>query len=184
MELDEESRTLSPLPEFLSRGLVAVSAFAFLSFLTSITLFLYLTWRFITWRWKAGFSQPTNQFLILIYNLLLADIQQAIAFLLNLDSLKYDAIRVGTTTCWAQGWFISTGDLASSIMITAIGVHTFLGVVKGYRPSPVVFWSSLVSCWVFVYLLGALGPLIHGKDFYVRAGAWVCSQHSCLDSPH
>lgn len=175
MELNEASRTLSPLPPILSRGLVAVSVFGLLSFFASTALFLYLTWRLVTWRWKAGFSQPTNQFLILIYNLLFADIQQAMAFLLNFDSLRYNSIRVGTTTCWAQGWFISTGDLASSIMITAIGVHTFLGVVKGYRPSPIIFWSALTSCWFFNYLLGALGPLLHGKDFYVRAGAWVSS---------
>ena len=173
MELDEKSRTLSPLPEVLSKGLIAVSALGLLSFVASTTLFLYLTWRLITWRWKSGFSQPTNQFLILIYSLLFADIQQAMAFMLNLDSLKHNSIRVGTTTCWAQGWFVSTGDLASSIMITAIGIHTFLGVVKGYRPSSKIFWSSLTGCWVFVYLLGALGPLIHGEDFFVRAGAWV-----------
>jgi hypothetical protein len=127
----------------------------------------------INWRLREGFTQPMNQFLILIYNLLFADIQQSIAFLLNLDSLRHNAVRVGTVTCWAQGWFISTGDLASSLMITAIGMHTLLGVVKGYRPSTVVFWTVLLSLWVFVYLLGALGPFLHGSDFYVRAGAWV-----------
>lgn len=175
MELSEASRTLSPLPSVLSKGLVAVSVCGLLSFFASTILFLYLTWRLVTWRWQSGFSQPTNQFLILIYNLLFADIQQAIAFSLNLDSLRHNSIRVGTTTCWAQGWFISTGDLASSIMISAIGIHTFLAVVKGYRLSPMAFWSAITGCWVFVYLLGALGPIMHGEDFYVRAGAWVSS---------
>jgi hypothetical protein len=148
MELDEESRTLSPLPEVLSRGLIAVSTFGFLSFFCSTTLFLYLTWRLVSWRRQAGFSQPTNQFLLLIYNLLLADIQQAVAFLLNLDALRHDAIRVGTKTCWAQGWFVSVGDLASSVFIAAIALHTFLGVVKEYRP-PTGLFVRILSEHVF-----------------------------------
>lgn len=174
MVLDVDSSSLSPLPEVLSRGLIAVSTLGLLSFICSSSLFLFLTWRLISWRSKAGFSQPTNQFLLLIYNLLLADLQQAMAFLLNFDAIRHDAIRVGTTTCWAQGWFVSTGDLASSVFISAIALHTFLGVVKGYRPSTILFWSGIAACWTFVYVLGAIGPFMHGEEFYVRAGAWVC----------
>lgn len=174
MELSPDASTLSPLPPILSKGLIAVSICGLLSFLTSTPLFLYLGFRMLKWRIKNGFAQPMNQFLVLIMNLLFADIQQAIAFLLSADALRHNAIRVGTTTCWAQGWFLSTGDLASSVMITAIGIHTFLGVVRRYRPSTLIFYSSLVACWIFVYLLGALGPLMYGNDFYVRASAWVC----------
>ncbi len=39
---------------------------------------------------------PPNQFLVLIYNLLFADIQQALAFLLNVTWLSKDAVAVGT----------------------------------------------------------------------------------------
>lgn len=171
--LDEASKTLSPLPSTLQTGLVFVSTFGLLSFLCSTALFFYLSWRLISWRWKAGILQPTNQFLLLIYNLLLADIQQAMAFLLNLDALRYNSIRVGTPTCWAQGWFISTGDLASSVFIFAIALHTFLGVVKNYRIPTWMFWCGVSACWLFVYILGAIGPLMRGEEFYVRASAWV-----------
>lgn len=171
--LSEEASTLSPLPPILSKGLIAVSLCGLLSFIASTGLFLYLTYRIIDWRIKNGYSQPLNQLLVLIYSLLFADIQQAMAFLLNFDSIRNNAIRVGTTTCWAQGWFVSTGDLASSVMITAIGIHTLLGIVKGYRPSTIVFYSCLAGCWIFIYLLGALGPWLYGADFYVRASAWV-----------
>jgi hypothetical protein len=173
MVLDEESQSLSPLPEALSRGLVAVSSFGLLSFFCSTSLFFYLTWRLISWHRYTGTKQPTNQFLLLIYNLLFADIQQACAFLLNIGALRNNAILVGKPLCFAQGWFVSTGDLASSVFISAIAVHTLFGVVKNYRLPTWAFYCVIGLCWLFVYVMAAIGPILHGKDFYVRASAWV-----------
>jgi uncharacterized protein YggT (Ycf19 family) len=172
--LSADSQTLAPLPPVLSQGLVAVSTFGFLSFFLSTSLFLFLTYRLISWRRKSGSQAPTNQFLVLIYNLVLADIQQAIAFLLNVTSLQNNALEVGTRTCWAQGWFVSTGDLASSVWIFAIAVHTFLGVVKGYKLPSVKFYSAIAVLWTFVYTMAIIGAAMHPDDLYVRAGAWVC----------
>ncbi len=179
MSLAVESQTLAPLPDVLSHGLVAVSTFGLLSFFCSSSLFFYLTWRLISWRSKSDSKTPPNQFLILIYNLLLADIQQALAFLLNISALRNNGIYVGTSTCFAQGWFVSTGDLASSVFICAIAIHTWMGVVKEYRLPTPAFYCCIGALWTFVYLMAAIGPIIHGHDFYVRASAWVCSQ-----SPH
>ncbi|OAF61005.1 hypothetical protein VC83_02618 [Pseudogymnoascus destructans] len=44
-------------------------------------------------------------------------------------------MEVGTSMCFAQEWFVSTGDLASSVFICTIAVHTFFAVVKDYRLS-------------------------------------------------
>jgi hypothetical protein len=173
--LNPESLTLSPLPDVLAHGLVAVSSFGLLSFFCSTSLFFYLTWRLISWRFKPGSLNPPNQFLLLIYNLLLADIQQAIGFLLNISALRNNGIIVGTSTCFAQGWFISTGDLASSVFISAIAIHTWMGVVKEYRLPTSAFYCCICGLWVFVYLMAAIGPIIHGDEFYVRASAWVRS---------
>lgn len=122
-------------------------------------------------------KEPPNQFLMLIYNLLFADIQQAMAFLLNIAWLSKDSLDVSDPTCWAQGWFISTGDLASSVFISFIAVHTYLGVVKGYRLPTWIFYTIIASCWVFVYGTGILGVIITNNGagvggLYVRAGAW------------
>lgn len=170
--LDSASSTLSPLPDVLGKGLVAVSTFGLLSFFCSTSLFFYLTYRLISWRLKSGTNEPPNQFLLLIYNLLLADIQQALAFLLNISSLRNNAIIAGTSTCFAQGWFVSTGDLASSVFILSIALHTFFGVVKNYRLPSGAFYGCIAANWVFVYVMGAIGPLRHGHDFYARASAW------------
>ncbi|KAF9876562.1 integral membrane protein [Colletotrichum karsti] len=118
-----------------------------------------------------------NQFLVLIYNLLLADIQQSLAFLLNAAWLRRDGIVVETSTCWAQGWFISTGDLASSAFITTIAVHTYLSVVRQYKLPTWAFYCMIFCVWFFIYALAVAGIIItnNGADdggLYVRAAAW------------
>jgi hypothetical protein len=87
----------------LSKGLVAVSTFGLLSFFCSVSLFTYLTWHLISWRLKKGSNTPSNQFLLLVYSLLFADIQQALAFLLNISALRNNGIFVETSTCFTQG---------------------------------------------------------------------------------
>jgi hypothetical protein len=72
MALDADSKTLSPLPGVLTHGLVAVSTFGLLSFFCSTSLFFFLTYRLIKWRRTSSVKTPINQFLFLIYNLLLA----------------------------------------------------------------------------------------------------------------
>ena len=72
MTLSADSKTLSPLPDVLSHGLVAVSTFGLLSFFCSSSLFVFLTYRMIKWRRTSAIRTPINQFLFLIYNLLFA----------------------------------------------------------------------------------------------------------------
>ncbi|APA10104.1 hypothetical protein sscle_06g048740 [Sclerotinia sclerotiorum 1980 UF-70] len=175
--LDDAASSLTPLPDYLSHGLVAVATFGLLSFLCSTSLFSYLTFKIISWRRKLPTGQgqaerPVNQFLFLIYNLLFADIQQATAFLLNISSVKNNGIIIGTATCWAQGWFVSTGDLASSVFILVIACHTFLSVVKEYRLPQYAFFATVAGCWIFIYGMAVIGVAMHPHDLYVRAAAW------------
>ncbi|OBT81758.1 hypothetical protein VE02_09748 [Pseudogymnoascus sp. 03VT05] len=163
MALDAASRSLSPLPTVLSHGLIPVSTFGLLSFICSTSLFLWLTFRLISWRHKSAVKGPINQFLFLIYNLLFADIQQAIAFVLNIHALRHDAIEVGTSICFAQG----------CVFICAIAIHTFFGIVKDYRLPTVAFYCCIAGLWTFVYVMALIGPLVHRHDFYIRASAWV-----------
>jgi hypothetical protein len=101
IESEYLSTTLSPLPAGLRTGLYAVATLGFLSFFASLSLLILLTWRIASWTKK---TKAPNQFVILIYNLVLADFQQSLAFLLNARWLVEDGVMVGTSTCWAQGW--------------------------------------------------------------------------------
>lgn len=121
---------------------------------------------------------PPNQFVVLLYNLLLADMHQAMAFFLNVVWVAQDGIFVRTSACWTQGLFISNGDLASSCFIATIALHTYLTVVRGYRPPEWVLNSWIVGMWLFVYgmTIAGIASTNNGKEaggYYVRASAWV-----------
>lgn len=162
------SATLEPLPDVLKHGLTAVSTLGFLSFFLSTWLLFRLAYRLI----RGTNKTRTNQFVILIFNLILADVQQSIAFMLNVQWLRSNAIEVGTSSCWAQGWFVSTGDLSSGLFTLAIAIHSYADIVHDYRLGQRAFLAAIGSLWVFNYVLAIIGVLLHPADVYVRAGAW------------
>lgn len=167
------STSLFPLPPVLFRGLTAITVFGFLSFISSSGLFLLLGARMLKWKRTARSGQPMNQFIVLILNLLLADIQQSTAFVINTVWLIDNRITVGSRTCWAQGFFISNGDMASGVWCTAIGIHTFASVIFNYRLKPLPFYLTIAALWLFVYACCFIAVGLHPTDLYVRAGAWV-----------
>lgn len=169
----DSSTSLSPLPAVLQRGLLAISILGLFSFASSAALFAYLSYKLVTWWRRGDLDVGCNQFVLLIYNLVLADMQQAVAFLLALAWLGGDSIDVESTTCFVEGWFVSVGDLASGVWITAISLHTFYAVVKGRRLPTSAFVGAVVGLWTFVYTMAVVGVALHPRDFYVRAGAWV-----------
>ncbi|KAI6371642.1 hypothetical protein MCOR25_003924 [Pyricularia grisea] len=116
-----------------------------------------------------------NQFVVLLYNLLLADIKQSIAFFLNAVWVARDSIVVGSGTCWTQAFFLSTGDLAGSLFIAAIAVHTYLVAIRGWKPSQRALILTCTSIWVFNYLLVFIGFAATNKvnvGFFGRATTW------------
>jgi hypothetical protein len=123
-------------------------------------------------------KNPPNQFLVLVFNLLLADMHQATAFFLNAVWLQHDEIRVGTPACFTQGLFVSLGDLASSCFITSIAIHTYMAVVLGAKLSQTALYVWIGVTWLFVYAISII-PIAATKNgaqfggFFVRAGSWV-----------
>ncbi|KAK3052529.1 hypothetical protein LTR09_006383 [Extremus antarcticus] len=169
--------TLSPLTDIpsLHRGLIAVTFFGLLSLITSTALFLRLIWRLIKITRKGSHghgSTRINQFVILLTNLIFADIQQSCAFWLNAHWLATNSITINTSTCWAQGWFVSTGDLGSGLFTLAIALHAFADIVFDYRLGPRSFGAVIGCLWIFNYALPVIGIAMHPSEFYARAGAW------------
>ena len=122
--------------------------------------------------------QPPNQFFVLTTNLVLADLHQGVALFLSVEWLQQGMIRVGSPTCFAQGLFRSTGDLASSCFITTIAVHTYLSVVRGYMMPHRVLCLVIASIWIFVYAISTIpiAATSNGADnggFFVRSGSGV-----------
>lgn len=126
----------------------------------------------------ANKGRAPNQFLILLFNLLLADLHQSGSFLINAVWVNRDSLQVGTPICFLQGWLVSNGDVAGGLFLSAIAIHTYLTVVWNYKPAQWAVQTGAVAIWVFTYFISALGIAItrNGRDgggFYVRAGAWV-----------
>ncbi|KAH7057139.1 G protein-coupled glucose receptor regulating Gpa2-domain-containing protein [Macrophomina phaseolina] len=170
-QLPVESASLSPLPETVNKGLKAIVILSLVSLISTFILLLALG-RNLFFKWRKRAHGVQNQFLFLIFNLLLADFQQAIAFFINVEWLARDEIKVDTPSCFAQGWFVSVGDLSSGWWAVAIGLHTFSCVALGHKMKPLSFYSSCALIWVFVFAINVIGISAHPDDLYVRAGAW------------
>ncbi|KAH9842097.1 G protein-coupled glucose receptor regulating Gpa2 [Teratosphaeria destructans] len=164
----DHSATLTPLPLVLRQGLPAVAGFSLLSLSLAAPLFLRLAWQLATWKRPA----KVNQFIILIFNLLLADIHQAIAFSLNITWLIQDGVMSNTYTCRAQGWLLSTGDLACGLFTFAIAVHAFADITFNYRLGRGSFLVAVTGLWIIDYVFALIGLCLHPHDYYVRNGAW------------
>ncbi|KAF2003895.1 integral membrane protein-like protein [Amniculicola lignicola CBS 123094] len=174
--LDSQSDTLPAIPHEIHHWMRIVVALGFLSFFASVGLLFLLIFRLIQWRIK---SKRTNQFVILILNLAWADIQQSLAFLLNVEWLRIDSIDIHNPICFAQGWSVSVGDLASGVWCFAIGLHTFASVILDWRLSSGCFFKTIAALWIFIYGVSSVGVGMYGQDIYVRAGVW-CWIHQDL----
>jgi len=172
-ENDESgSGTLSPLPGVLRQGLTAVAILGTLSFVFTTVLIALLAYKFVVWHRK---RRPIDQFVVLIFNLLICDFHQALAFALNAQWLVRDMIDIKHPTCWAQAWFVSTGDMGGGVWCVVIGLHTLADIGYDFRLSTRRFFQVVGLIWVFIQVCTLIPPVTHPKDAYVRAGAWVSS---------
>jgi hypothetical protein len=165
--------SLDPLTPVYRTGLTAVSIFAMMSLISVTVLLIFITHRLISWRKHYREYVGYNQYIILIYNLLLADLQQAIAFAMSFHWLRINKIVAPTAPCFLQAWFLQIGDVASGFFVLAIAIHTWLGVVKGYKVPYRWFIVSILGLWAFALVLTVLGPAIYQERYFARAGGWV-----------
>lgn len=228
--LNPGSDTLTHLDKDHRAGLAAAGVFALVSFVSTTTLFLFLTYKLLPWFHSRvpheqqlhedavcplGLASPDgaqNQahatapnpaavqpsassstrpeplptsatpspFPILIYNLLLSEMQTSLGYTLNLRWAALDSIYVGTTTCSAQGWLDNFGVMTSSLFFMSIALCTYLAVVHGWRPPRRALHVWIVGCWVLAVVLGIIGPITTRNGWaeggwFVRANTWVSS---------
>jgi hypothetical protein len=164
---------IDPLPSAQRKGLIAVSVMAILSFLASLSLILFVTYRLVFWRSNYARYIGYNQYIVLIYNLVLADLQQSLAFLICLKWITEDKIEASSAACFLQGFWLQIGDPSSGLFVLAIAVHTFLLVALGHKLSHRVFVSAVVGIWIFVAVLVIIPLASHGRFVFIPSGAWV-----------
>jgi hypothetical protein len=164
--------SLDPLTPVFRTGLIPITVFAMMSLISVTALLGFITHRLISWRRHYREYVGYNQYVILIYNLLLADLQQSIAFSISFHWLRIDKVLAPTAPCFIQAWFLNIGDVASGLFVLAIAIHTWLGVIRGYKMPYVWFVVSILVIWLVALVLTVIGPAIYQDRFFARAGGW------------
>lgn len=174
--------SLDPLTPVFRNGLIPIALFAMMSLISVTALLIFITHRLISWRRHYREYVGYNQYVILIYNLLIADLQQSIAFSISFHWLRINKIVAPTAPCFIQAWFLQIGDVASGFFVLAIAIHTWMGVVKGYKLPYMWFVLSILLIWLAALILTVLGPIMYRDRYFTRAGGWVCTRRDYVNS--
>lgn len=164
---------INPLTSLHRRGLIGVSITSLLSGIATAVSLVFITYRLIFWQKYFKSYIGYNQFIILIYNLLIADTLQAAGFLISFHWLRINALKSEPTICYVQGWLLQIADPSSGLFVLAIAVHTFVTVLLGRKVSYRVFVSCVIGLWMFCLLLGILPSALYGQHAFAVSGPWV-----------
>jgi hypothetical protein len=164
---------IDPLPPLQRRGLIAVSSLALVSLLAIFALLLFLTYRFIFWRRYYSRYIGYNQYVVLVYNLALADLQQGLGFIVSLHWIATNSVHVNDGACFVQGVLLQIGDPMSGLFVLAIAIYTFLHTLFGYQLGHRTFVASIVALWVFGVLMVVIPIAAAGRYVWLPAVAWV-----------
>lgn len=158
---------------------IAMGIIALISLFSSLSLLTYLSYRFVYWQLYYKSPLAKNQYVVLIYNLLLVDLQQSIAFLISLYWVSIGSVHSGEVACYLQGWWIQIGDPGSGLFVLSIALHTGAVVLRGRQVTFKTFIWCVVGLWAFILILGFIPVGLYGKDvFMVSEANWV-SDASC-----
>ncbi|PCH03226.1 GPCR, rhodopsin-like, 7TM [Penicillium occitanis (nom. inval.)] len=153
-------------------GLIAVSILAVISLLATFGLLSFITYRFIFWQKYYKRNLTNNQYIVLIYNLILADFLQSLSFVLCFHWVSLDSIRTGSAACVLQGLLVQAGDPGSGLFVLTIAAHTFLLVTSGKLVPHRWFTAGVVGVWVFLAILVIIPVASHGVDVFKPSGVW------------
>ncbi|KAI8962231.1 G protein-coupled glucose receptor regulating Gpa2-domain-containing protein [Daldinia sp. FL1419] len=168
----EPPNSLLGMEDKLYNGLLAIGTLATISLIFTSSLLSFVTWRMITWKSHYSSAVGRNQSVVLIYQLVLADFLQALGFLISFHWVSERQIIGPNGACFAQGWLIQLGDVASAFFVLAIAVHTTYQVIIGRSLSYRTFICCLLAIWGLAVLLTSLAPIIGGRFVFQRAGVW------------
>lgn len=171
--LEYSLETAEHLQPHIRTGLITIAVLAIFSLVASGAAIGFMVFRLF----DSSIHQQTplryNQSIILILNLLLADLQQACSFALSLYWVEKDAIIYPSSACNAQAWMVQVGDLSSGLFSLAIAMQTFYIIVVQREVPYKTFVFSVVSVWIFCVGLSLISPILHRNEvLYVNTGGW------------
>ena len=154
---------------FLGVGLIAC-----MSAIATFGLLSFLTYRMIFWNRYYKRPLAENQYVVLIYNLILVDLQQALAFSICLVWVSKGKSQSYTAACYLQGWWVQTADAGSGLFVLAIAIHTAAVVFRGRQLPKRIFTGVIIALWTFILVIGFIPVGLYGKDvFVVTEAGWV-----------
>ncbi|EEH47090.1 uncharacterized protein PADG_03188 [Paracoccidioides brasiliensis Pb18] len=154
------------------KGLIVLFTCALVSAIATFSTLVWLTYRFIFWKRYYTRYPGYNQCIVLIFNLLLADMQQAGSFLIAPYWLSLDAMPARTTACFFQGWLTTIGDISSGLFILAIALHTFTVVITRKHLEHRTFVACVIVLWTFCVTLAIAGAAVRGQNVFRPGGGW------------
>ncbi|KAI1658308.1 G protein-coupled glucose receptor regulating Gpa2-domain-containing protein [Daldinia decipiens] len=168
----ESPNSLLAMDDRIYNGLLAIGTLAAISLVFTSSLLSFITWRMITWKSHYSSSVSRNQSVVLIYQLILADLLQSLGFLISFHWAAERQIIGPNKTCFSQGWLIQLGDVASAFFVLSIAIHTTYQVIISRSLSYKSFIYCVLGIWGLSLLLTSFAPMIGGRFVFQRAGVW------------
>ena len=138
-----------------------------------ISLLSFLTYRLVFWKKYYRQYIGYNQYVVLIYNLALADFIQSVGFIVSLRWIYTNSLRADDPSCFIQGITLQIGDPMSGMFVLSIALHTFMQVTLGRQLGHRAFVASIVGLWMFGIVLAVIPIGTYGRFIWLPSVAWV-----------
>ncbi|KAJ5399526.1 hypothetical protein N7465_010015 [Penicillium sp. CMV-2018d] len=176
------ANVIDPLPPTQRKGLIAVSAVASVSLVAICLVLFFLTYRFIFWRRYYRRYIGYNQYIVLVYNLAIADLIQGLGFIISLRWIATNSIHASDASCFMQGIWLQAGNPMSGVFVFAISVFTFLHIVLDFQLGHRKFVGVIIGLWMFGVLMVVIPIATVSRYVWFPSVAWcwITTQHPAL----
>ncbi|KAJ9490936.1 hypothetical protein VN97_g2314 [Penicillium thymicola] len=176
------ANAIDPLPPIQRNGLIAVSCVASVSLVAICSVLFFLTYRFIFWRRYYRRYIGYNQYVVLVYNLAIADLIQGLGFIVSLRWIATNSIHASDASCFIQGIWLQAGNPMSGVFVFAISAFSFLHIVLDFQLGHRKFVGVIVGLWMFGVLMVVIPIATVGRYIWLPSVAWcwITTQHPAL----
>lgn len=164
---------IDPLPSLQRNGLIVVSSLASVSLVSTFCLLCFFTYRFIFWKKYYRRYIGYNQYVVLMYNLVLADFIQGLGFIVSLRWIATDSLHATDFSCFLQGIWLQIGDPMSGMFVLAIALHTFMHVSLGRQLGYRTFVAIIIGMWTVGVTMVIIPIAMYGRYVWMPSVAWV-----------